>query len=52
VLNVHWGAMHAVTFTSKLEVNNIVPMIITGDTAAIQVFGTNRVRIIVNRRID
>jgi len=44
--------MHDVTFTSKLEVNNIVPMIIIGDIAAIQVCDTNRVRIIVNRRID
>lgn len=28
VLNAHWGVMHAVTFTSKLDVNNIVLMIV------------------------
>lgn len=41
--------MHAVTFTSKLEVNNTVPMIITTDAAVIEISATNRVRIIANR---
>jgi len=39
-------ALHAVTFTSKLEVNNIVPMIIARDVAVIRISATNRIQII------
>lgn len=51
-LYAHRRAMHAVTFTFKLGVNDTAPAIIVGDVAIIQISTANRIRVPTDESIN